>query len=116
MKQLLGELSLIIGIITVLGSIAVNAAPLWTKTFQCQEYTVILSENPKNTYNYQARSSKGNINLRRGRVEETESGRVFIFHNKGIEYWLTDGTLDADIAGVLEVYQNGKQVLLRNCR
>ena len=116
MKQLLKELSLVIGIITVQGSITANAAPLWTKTFQCQEYTVILSENPKKTYNYQAYSSKGNINLSQGRVEETGSGQVFVFKNKGIEYWVTDGTLDANVSGVLEVYQDRKQILLRNCR
>lgn len=91
------------------------AAPLWQKTFICKEYRIILSENPLGKYNYQSISKKGNISLTNGTVKSTEGVWLFKFRNANTEYWVWDGTLDNPNAGVLEVYQNNRQILQHNC-
>jgi hypothetical protein len=104
------------GILLSLTALAARAIPSPAVNLQCGEYRITLSENPKNVYHYRAVSPRGNISLSRGRLDTSDGGRVFTFINGDVEYIVTDGTLDAEVRGVLEVYRDGKQILLRNCR
>ncbi len=93
--------------------IIICAMPLWVKTLSCEEYTVTITENPKNVFNLKLVSPKGVINLSQGRQVEPA---IVVFSRGNTEYWITAETLSADTAGVLEIYQNGQPFSLHNCR
>lgn len=92
-----------------------NSLVIWAKTFNCQEYQITIQQESQGNYKYLARSRYGNLDLTGGTLTNTEGVRVFKFRNANTQYWVWDGTLDSEVGGVLEVYQNNKLIMTRNC-
>lgn len=114
-KKIALPAALVTGLTTAALPAAASAPVTWSRTFYCSEYTVTLRQHQDKSFSYQSRSKYGNLNLGQGTVKYTEGVRVIKFRNANTQYWVWDGTLDSRNKGTLEVYQNNRLVLQRQC-
>lgn len=115
-KKLALPLALGTGLTTATLPAAASAPVIWSQTYYCNEYTVTLQQYEDKSFSYQSRSDYGNLDLWRGTAKYTEGVRVIKFRNSNTEYWVWDGTLDSSNSGTLEVYQNNRLILQRDCQ
>lgn len=119
MRNLIKKIALPTALVTGLTTAALPAVAgvpvIWSRTYYCSEYTVTLRQYQDKSFSYQSRSKYGNLNLEKGTVKNTEGVRVIKFRRANTEYWVWDGTLDSKNLGTLEVYQNNRIILRRDC-
>ncbi|MFM7425066.1 MAG: hypothetical protein ACKO7W_08760 [Elainella sp.] len=65
---------------------------------------------------YRAHGPLGSLSLNEGTRQATEGVQVYKFQNGGYAYWVWDGTLDSQQAGTLEVYENDRLLMRKDCR
>ncbi len=115
-KKIALPTALVTGLTTAALPAAASAPVIWSRTYYCSEYTVTLDQYQDKSFSYQSRSKYGNLDLYKGTVKYTEGVRVIKFRNANTEYWVWDGTLDSSNLGTLEVYQNNRLILRRDCQ
>ena len=65
---------------------------------------------------YRSQSPSGNAVSNQGTSRATEGVMQYQFRNGSYQYWVWDGTLDSPNAGTLEVYQNNRLLMRRQCQ
>jgi hypothetical protein len=114
-KKIALPAALVTGLSTATLPAAASAPATWSRTYYCREYAVTLHQYQDKSFSYHSRSKYGNLNLGQGTVKYTEGVRVIKFRNANTQYWVWDGTLDSPNLGTLEVYQNNRLILQRQC-
>lgn len=84
----------------------------------CQDHyrVEVWKSRSSNALLYRARGPLGNLSLSGGTRRATEGVQVYQFRNGNYAYWVWDGTLDSQQAGTLEVYENDRLLMRKDCQ